>query len=196
MEVLLKNNIDVVNRVAFDEDDYSLVLSQQGCTGEDPIFVEDYTRNELSFTWTTQPLYEYVILINADKPLIYDAIAKIAVTDDESTYYTVNQDIADIFPNNDGESPIQSCYLGFPYFSNETYLLPIQYTNIDSIDVDSTFQGVMGETSDYYLNFRQCAVSDFTMITCYGQELSLFLAQFDEVPANYNLKIWRKSMGV
>jgi len=197
MEVFLNNNTDRVYRFAEDLDDYTLVHSSQ--------FATDNTTTKLyenfpAFAYNTRPFDEYIVIIEADKPVNFEcetAFRAIARTND----FVVSQSILAYMPlgtPTSGTDHLQTCYFG-SWELNEKIGFQYDYTILSAVnnvtapiqDFADYIEGLGNTTS---IGFREAKTSTFSVFKMMGEFFVLNVAEFNEMQANCTVKVYKKNL--
>lgn len=197
METTLKNNIDQVHRFAFDESDYTLIHSQQMDSGETGLYFHHDT-NSPAFGELNQPFNEYIVEINADAPVNFEAYGLVDadILDVEGTdFMFVWSSILTYLPQGSSSSNV-STYVGDPY--DTACGFPYDYDVIDGATtaevIDAETEDVHDAVSNFDLCFRESKTTDYDIFKIRGCELKILIGEFNNTPANFNLKVWYKEL--
>ena len=197
METLLYNNTDRVHRLAYDLDDYELAYSAQFATDDTIIKWDNYPL----YSYDTMPFDEYLVIIEADKPVNYEALVGFYVYltgAGNDTLSISSGKLAYLPQRTTGSSDFdrQTVYygdwvankkIGFQYdydIMDGTNTVPAYVTAYDTAEITGTAA----------LIFRESKSSSFSAFKMRGEYFSLKIAEYDSTQSTCSVKVYKKNL--
>lgn len=213
MEVLLNSKTETVHRFSKDLDDYTLIHSSEMASCEDHIatIINSYD----SDNGDEQALYEYLITLNSDKPVNIECLtgvwviveAEIGVlaavpanvyaelpdggivrTVDDQTVFLGDWNTFSNLTSIEGSGMV-----GFTYrkaYFNSSFPLPLP------VQVQAFLADLLLDKAEYtsQIVFRNAKTTTSLNTSMIGNSIRINVGEFDGTPANYELKVYRKTL--